>query len=346
MACIGMTVFSAEVWKRFSLPSMAHFLGFGGYVPERIMTNDDWSQLLDTSDEWITQRTGIKRRRIAAPDETTLTLARDAAVVAIEDASLGAGDIDEIILATDTPEMYTPDTAALLQESLECRNIPTYDLGGSGCAGFVQALDIARARIAFEPKRILVVGVELLTRMIDWKDRSTAVLFGDGAGAVVLGPGPGRGHLLDVVAGTEGRYAGILTLASGGTRNPFNELTLASGDYNRVIMDGRRVFTEAVRRMSEASAQVLEKIGKGVSDVALVIPHQANLRIIDAVRKRMGLAEDQVYVNVDEYGNTGSATVPFALYEAIGNGRVKDGDLVVLTAFGAGFHWAAAAVQF
>lgn len=333
-------------WERFILPSMANFLGFGGYVPERIMTNDDWSQLLDTSDEWITQRTGIKRRRIAAPDETTLTLARDAAVAAIDDASLGAGDIDEIILATDTPEMYTPDTAALLQESLDCRNIPTYDLGGSGCAGFVQALDIARARIAFEPKKILVVGVELLTRMIDWKDRSTAVLFGDGAGAVVLGPEPGRGQLLEVVAGTEGRYAGILTLASGGTRNPFNELTLASGDYNRVIMDGRRVFTEAVKRMSEASAQILGKIGKGVSDVALVIPHQANLRIIDAVRRRMGLDEHQVYVNVDEYGNTGSATVPFALYEAINNGRIKEGDLVILTAFGAGFHWAAAAVQF
>lgn len=325
---------------------MAHFLGFGGYVPERIMSNDDWSQLLDTSDEWITQRTGIKRRRIAAPDETTLTLANDAAVIALSDASLDAGDVDEIILATDTPEMYTPDTAALLQESLNCRNIPTYDLGGSGCAGFVQALDIARARIAFEPKRILVVGVELLTRMIDWKDRSTAILFGDGAGAVVLGPEGGRARLLDVVSGTEGRFAGILTLASGGTRNPFNELTLASGEYNKVIMDGRRVFTEAVKRMSESSIEVLEKIGKKASDVALVIPHQANLRIIEAVRKRLDLDEERVYVNVDEYGNTGSATVPFAMYEAVNAGRIKEGDLVILTAFGAGFHWAAAAVQF
>ena len=325
---------------------MANFLGFGGYVPEHIMTNDDWSQLLDTSDEWITQRTGIKRRRIAASDETTLTLANDAAMIALADASLDPNDIDEIILATDTPEMYTPDTAALLQESLHCRNVPTYDLGGSGCAGFVQALDIARARIAFDPKNILVVGVELLTRMVDWKDRSTAVLFGDGAGAVVLGPNPGRGHLLDVVSGTEGRYAEILTLASGGTRNPFSELTLASGEYNRVIMDGRRVFTEAVRRMSEAAMQVLERIGKNISDVSLVIPHQANLRIIEAVRKRLGLEEERVYVNVHEYGNTGSATVPFAMYEAMKNGRIKQGDLVLLTAFGAGFHWAAAAVQF
>lgn len=325
---------------------MAHFLGFGGYVPEKIMTNDDWSQLVDTSDEWITQRTGIKRRRIAAPDESTLTLAADASVAALADGDLDPGDIDEIILATDTPEMYTPDTAALLQERLECRLIPTYDLGGSGCAGFVQALDIARARIAFEPKKVLVVGVELITRMIDWKDRATAVLFGDGAGAVVLGPEGGRARLLDVVSGTEGRYAGILTLASGGTRNPFNELTLASGEYNRVIMDGRRVFTEAVKRMSEAASQVVEKVGRSLSDVSLVIPHQANLRIIEAVRKRMSLSEEQVYVNVHEYGNTGSATVPFALAEAVRDGRIVEGDLVVLTAFGAGFHWSAAAVQF
>lgn len=208
---------------------MAHFLGFGGYVPERIMTNHHWSELLDTSDEWITQRTGIKRRRVAADDESTLTLAAAASAVALEDADLIPGDIDEIILATDTPEMYTPDTAALLQDLLGCRHIPTYDLGGSGCAGFVQALDVARSRIAFEPKNVLVVGVELLTRMIDWTDRATAVLFGDGAGAVILGPAEGRARLLDVVSGTEGGFAGILTLASGGTRNPFNAKTLASG---------------------------------------------------------------------------------------------------------------------
>lgn len=329
-----------------TLPPMAHFLGFGGYVPEQVMTNQDWSQLVDTDDEWITQRTGIKERRIAAPDESTLTLAADASHAALIDARLEPGDIDEIILATDTPEMYTPDTAALLQERLACRNIPTYDLGGSGCAGFVQALDVARARIALEPKKILVVGVELITRMIDWKDRATAVLFGDGAGAVLLGPENGRAKLLDVVSGTEGRYAEILTLASGGTRNPFNELTLASGEYNRVVMDGKKVFVEAVKRMSEASNQVLERIGKSVADVSLVIPHQANLRIIESVRKRLGLEEDRVYVNVDKYGNTGSATVPFALAEAIETGRISEGDLVILTAFGAGFHWAAAAVQF
>ncbi len=325
---------------------MSNILGFGGYAPERIMTNDDWAALIDTSDEWITQRTGIKRRRIAAEDESTLTLAVNAARKAIEDAGLEVSDVDEIIVATDTPEMYTPDTAALVQDALGCRNVPTYDLGGSGCAGFVQALDVARARIAFEPKRVLVIGVELISRLMDWTDRSTAVLFGDGAGAVVLGAEPGRARSLDVVSGTDGSAAGILTLAAGGTRNPFNEKSLASGDHQRIVMDGRRVFTEAVARMSQAVAQVLERVGKTVEDVSLVIPHQANLRIIEAVRKKLGVEEHRVYVNVQEYGNTGSATVPFAMWEAMEHDRIAPGDFVVLTSFGAGFHWAAAAIQF
>jgi 3-oxoacyl-[acyl-carrier-protein] synthase III len=322
------------------------FLGFGGYAPERIVTNDDWAAKLDTSDEWITQRTGIKRRRYAADDETTMTMAAEAAASALKDAQLSPADIDEIVLATDTPEMLTPDTAALVQNRLGCRSIPTYDLGGSGCAGFIQALDVARSRILVDPKRILVIGVELISRLISQEDRATAVLFGDGAGAVVLGPQIGRAELLGAVAGTDGAAAEILTLAAGGTRHPFNAASLISGDYNRLVMDGRKVFVEAVQRMSEAATEVLDKIGRSLSEVALVIPHQANLRIIDAVRRRLGLDEAKVYVNVHEYGNTGSATVPFALWEAVGRGRIAEGDLVVLTAFGAGFHWAAAAVQF
>jgi 3-oxoacyl-[acyl-carrier-protein] synthase-3 len=320
-------------------------MGFGGYVPERVVTNDDWARLVDTSDEWITQRTGIKQRRFASDDESTMTLATAAGERAMKDADLTAGDIDEIIVATDTPEMMTPDTAALVQHQLGARNVPTYDLGGSGCAGFVQAMDVARARISATPKNVLVIGVEVISRMISLTDRATAVLFGDGAGAVVMGP-QGRAEVLDVVSGTDGSAAEILTLAAGGTRNPFNETSLASGDYNRLVMDGRKVFTEAVRRMSEASVEVLEKVGRSLSDVALVIPHQANLRIIDAVRKKLGMTDDQVYVNVQDYGNTGSATVPFAMWEAVEKGRIHEGDLVVLTAFGAGFHWAAAAVQF
>ncbi len=325
---------------------MAYILGFGGYVPERVMTNDDWAELLDTSDEWITQRTGIKRRRFAADDESTMTLAVDAAAVALKDADLTPDDIDEIILASDTPEMMTPDTAALVQNELGCRNVPTYDLGGSGCAGFVQALDVARARIAFQPKKVLVIGVELISRMISWKDRSTVILFGDGAGAVVMAPDGGRARVLDVVSGTDGAHAEILTLAAGGTRHPFNKESLESGDYDRLVMDGRKIFVEAVKRMSESATEVLDRIGRSVRDVSLVIPHQANMRIIEAVRKKLGLDEDKVYVNIQEYGNTGSATVPFAMWEAVKTDRIKEGDLVVLTAFGAGFHWAAAAVQF
>ena len=325
---------------------MTQILGFGGYTPERVVTNDDWAAALDTSDEWITQRTGIKRRHYAADDESTMTLASEAATSALKDAGMSPDGVDEIVLATDTPEMMTPDTAALVQDRLGCRNIPTYDLGGSGCAGFVQALDVARSRVIVDPKNILVIGVEVISRMISQEDRSTAVLFGDGAGAVVVGPEGGRAEILGAVTGTDGSAAEILTLAAGGTRNPFNAESLASGDYNRLVMDGRRVFVEAVERMSEAARDVLEKVGRTIDEVKLVIPHQANLRIIEAVRKRLDLEKDVVYVNIEEYGNTGSATVPFAMWEAVDQGRIAPGDLVVLTAFGAGFHWAAAALQF
>lgn len=325
---------------------MAAILGFGGYVPERVMTNDDWSKIVDTDDEWITSRTGIKRRRFAADDEATVDLAANAAEKAIADAGLTVADIDEIIVATDTPEAYTPDTASFLQHRLGCREVPAYDLGGSGCAGFVQALDVARARMLLEPKRVIVVGVELISRLMSWEDRSFCVLFGDAAGAVVLGPDQGQAQLLDVVAGTDGSQADILTLKTGGTRHPFNAESLASGAYHRLDMDGRRVFREAVHRMSGAVTEVLDRIGRSVEDVELVIPHQANKRIIDAVQHKLGVDEETVYTNVHEYGNTGSATVPFALWEAKSKGRIKPGDLVILTAFGAGFHWAAAAVQF
>ncbi len=325
---------------------MTAILGFGGYVPERVMTNDDWSKLIDTTDEWITTRTGIKERRFAADDESTLDLAAEAATKAMADAGISADDIDEIVVATDTPEVYTPDTASLLQHRLGCREVPTYDLGGSGCAGFVQAVDVARSRIAFEPKTMLVVGVELISRLISWEDRATSVLFGDGAGAVVMGPEGGKATILDVATGTDGSMAEILTLDTGGTRNPFNAEAVASGSYNQLTMNGREVFKQAVRRMSGITSEVLERVGKTVDDVALVVPHQANKRIIDAVGNHLGIDESKVYVNVDRYGNTGSASVPLALWEAHELGRIHPGDLVMLTAFGAGFHWAAAALQF
>lgn len=322
-------------------------LGFGSYVPSRVMTNADWAELVDTDDEWITSRSGIKERRFAADDETTLDLAAHAAEKAMADAGITAADLDEIIVASDTPEVYTPDTAAHLQHRLGAGEVTAFDLGGSGCAGFVLALDVAKTRVQVMSKKVLVVGVELISRLMNWKDRSTAVLFGDGAGAVVIGEGEAvRAELLSFEAGTDGQYADILTLETGGTRRPFSMEEAERDGHHDIVMNGREVFRQAVKRMSEAADSVVAKAGRVREDVALVIPHQANLRIIEAVRSKLGLSEEQVYVNVDRYGNTGSATVPLAMAEATQEGRIKPGDLVVLTAFGAGFHWSAAALQF
>lgn len=322
-------------------------LGLGAYAPERVMENAEWSEWVDTTDEWIRTRTGIERRRVAAEDETTATMAVAAARRALADAGLEAADLDEIVVATDTPEVYIPDTASFVQHLLGAREVPAYDLAGSGCAGFLQALDVARSRVLSGQRRVLVVGVELLTRLMDWRDRSTAVLFGDAAGAAVVGEtGEGGSEILAAVAGTDGSRWDILTLEAGGTRLPFHAVTGERGAHSSIVMQGREVFREAVARMSEASRQVLEKAGRTLSEVALVVPHQANLRILDAVRKSLQVAAEKVFVNVQEYGNTGSASVPLALAEARDAGRVRPGDLVLLTSFGAGFHWAAMLVRF
>lgn len=316
-------------------------LGIGGYIPERVMTNDEWARYVDTSDEWITARTGIKRRRIAADRESTADLAVSAARSALEDAGLDGPDLDEIILATDTPEVYTPDTASFVQHRLGAPAIPAYDLGGSGCAGFVLALDVARARVAQRRKRILVVGVELITRLVDWTDRNTCVLFGDGAGAVVVGDTDGGSEILSATAGTDGSKTDILQLEVGGTRLPFSAERAAEGLHQNLVMHGREVFREATKRMTAAARTVLEQAGVALEDVALVIPHQANLRIIEAVAQRLSLPSGKVFANVQELGNTGSASVPLALWDARRQGRIHEGDLVLLTAFGAGFHWSA-----
>ena len=322
-------------------------LGLGSYVPERVMTNADWAAYVDTTDEWIRARTGIERRRIAAADETTVDLAEAAARRALEDAGMTVADVDEIVVATDTPEVYIPDTAAFLQERLGTRPVPAYDLAGSGCAGFLQALDVARSRVlAGAADRVLVVGVELLTRLMDWRDRNTCVLFGDGAGAAVVGAGDDAAEILAAVAGTDGSAAGILTLVAGGTRRPFSLEVAREGGHHAVVMEGREVFREAVRRMSEAAREVLARAGKSLDDVALVVPHQANLRILDAVGRALGLPAERVFVDVQEYGNTGSASVPLALCDARAQGRIHPGDLVLLVSFGAGFHWAGTLLRF
>ncbi|MCY4399021.1 MAG: beta-ketoacyl-ACP synthase 3 [Gemmatimonadetes bacterium] len=321
-------------------------LGLGIYLPERVMTNDEWAQYVDTSDEWIVARTGIRTRRIVGEEESTADLALAAAQAALADGAFEPADIDEIVLATDTPEVFIPDTAAYVQARLGVGHIPCYDLAGSGCAGFVLALDIARSRALADGRRVLVIGVELLTRLMDWEDRNTCVLFGDAAGAAVVGAGPGAVEIVAATAGTDGSKSDILGVEAGGTRLPITVERVQQGLHKHVVMQGRKVFREAVGRMSAASHEVLAKAGVSIDDVALVVPHQANLRILDAVTKRLGVIDERVFVNVQEYGNTGSASIPVALWEAREQGRIKPGDLVLLTAFGAGFHWAAVLLRF
>jgi 3-oxoacyl-[acyl-carrier-protein] synthase-3 len=321
-------------------------LGIGAYVPDRIMTNDEWAEYVDTSDEWITSRTGIKTRRIAADDQSTVDLAAAAARHALNDADVSIGEIDEIIVATDTPEVMIPDTASYLQTRLGAREIPAYDLAGSGCAGFVLGLDVARSRAMTGGRTILLVGAELLTRFLDWSDRETCVLFGDAAGAAVVGTGENAVQTVGFTAGTDGAKADILTLEMGGTRAPFSLEGAQRGDHKDIVFKGREIFREAVHRMAAAGREVLAQAGAKVEDLKLVVPHQANLRIIKAVQKSLGATDEQIYVNVQDYGNTGSASVPLGLWEARDRGLIEPGDLVLLTAFGAGFHWAAALLRF
>ncbi len=319
--------------------------GLGAYVPERVMTNDEWTAWVDTSDEWITSRTGIKTRRVAADHEATSDLGIAAARRALDDAGLEATDVDEIIVATDTPEVYAPDTASFIQVGLGAREVPAYDLAGSGCAGFLMGLDLARSRVA-DGRRILVIAVELITRLMNWHDRNTCVLFGDAAGAAIVTQHDRAAEILAVTAGTDGSKAGILGRMVGGTRKPFTLERAERGEHMEVVMNGREVFKEAVQRMTQASREVLAQAGVEAGEVALLVPHQANLRILAAVQKSLGLPDEKVYVNVDRYGNTGSASVPLALWEARQQGRIAPGDLVLLAAFGAGFHWAGVLLRF
>lgn len=326
--------------------SSVGLLGVGAYLPARVMHNEEWSEHVDTSDAWIRERTGIVTRRIASPEETTVDLAVAAARSALERSGVDASALGEIVVATDTPEVYVPDTASFVQHRLGAPEVPTYDLSGSGCAGFLQALDIARARVLLGREPILVIGVELLTRLIDWHDRNTAVLFGDGAGAALVGSGAPAAEILAADAGTDGSRTASLGIEVGGTRRPFT-LEEARGHHQKTaVMNGREVYREAVRRMTEVSQRVLAQAGVGTGDLALVIPHQANARIIEAVGQRLGLPREKVFVNVDSYGNMGSASIPVALWEAETTGRIAPGDLVLLTSFGAGFHWGAMLLRY
>jgi 3-oxoacyl-[acyl-carrier-protein] synthase-3 len=320
-------------------------LGFGAYVPAKVVTNEDWTRHVETSDDWIAARTGIRRRHMADDEETTSDLAVAAAQSALSDAGLTAEEIDEIIVVTDTPDVYIPDTAALVQHRLKAREIPAYDLARGGCAGFLQGVDIACSRAHFEAK-VLVIGVQLLLRLIDWRDRNSCVLFGDAAGAAVVAASEGGGEILAVVSGTDGSKSDMIGMEVGGTRVPFTAEQARQDLHRRVALDGKGVFKEAVRRMTQGARAVLEKSQRRLEEVSLFVPHQANLRIIEAVARNLGLPMEKVFVNIEEYGNTGAASIPLALHEARQRERLGKGDLVLLTAFGAGLHWSAALIRF
>jgi len=314
-------------------------IGTGSYVPEKVVTNRDLEKVVDTSDEWIYSRTGMRERHIAATDQATSDLGTEAAKAALTDAGISAGEIDLLIVATLSPDMLFPSTACFVQEQIGAKNAFCYDLGAA-CSGFLYALDNARNQIASGAvKTALVIGAEKMSTFIDWNDRSTCILFGDGAGAAVLqAGGVGRGIMASVM-GSDGSLADLLWTPGGGSRNPSSQEMIDQGQQY-LKMQGREVFKHAVVRMAEALTQALEKNKVKLDEIKCFIPHQANIRIIDAISKRLGVA-DRMYTNVEKYANTSSAALAIALDEAVKDGTIQRGDLVALTVFGGGFTWGA-----
>jgi 3-oxoacyl-[acyl-carrier-protein] synthase-3 len=317
--------------------------GWGKYVPQKLLTNKDLEEMVDTSDEWITSRTGIKQRYIAADDVSTSDLAYNAAVQALDKANLKASELDMILVATVTPDMAFPSTACILEEKLGAENAATLDIE-AGCSGFVYGLSVAHQFIATEMyDNILVIGAETLSKIIDWEDRNTCVLFGDGAGAAVLQP-TSKGGFLGFDLGSDGKGGESLYMPGGGSLNPASSETLKN-KMHYIKMEGNQVFKFAVKRMSQGSLDVIEKANLNPDDIDLFIPHQANTRIIDAAAKRLNLTEDEVFVNLPYYGNTSSASVPIALAEAREENLIQNGDRIVLVAFGAGLTWASSIIE-
>jgi 3-oxoacyl-[acyl-carrier-protein] synthase-3 len=323
-------------------------IGTGSYLPEKVLTNDDLSKIVDTSDEWITTRTGIKERHIAADDQATSDLAAEAARRAMTAAGVTPEDIDLIVVATVTPDMFFPSTACFVQRKIGATNAVCFDISAA-CSGFLYALQVARHFLnAGSRTTALVIGAEKLSSLVNWEDRNTCVLFGDGAGAVVIRAvdadtdAPGR--VLSTVMGSDGTLSDLLKVPGGGSALPITPENAASRP-NTIHMEGRETFKHAVTRMCQASEQALEMAGLTKEDIAMVIPHQANARIITAIADRLGLPEEKTFVNVDKYGNTSAATIPVALDEAHRQGRIKRGDIVLLVAFGGGFTWASSVLR-
>lgn len=318
--------------------------GIGSCLPEKVLTNADLEQMVDTDNEWIVTRTGIRERRIAAEGEATSDLAFKAAGEALVNAGVAPEDLDLIIVATTTPDFPFPSTAAVLQGRLGARRAAAFDLQAV-CTGFVYALSTADQFIKSGMyRKVLVVGAEVLSRIIDWKDRTTCILFGDGAGAVVLEAEKGENGILSAHLHADGNQYDLLYVPGGGSRVPVShELVDSREQY--VKMKGNEVFRVAVSALESTALEALEYNGMTGEDIDLLVPHQANIRILNATAKKLGLPPERVVITVDRHGNTSSASIPLALHEAVKNGRVKDGSIILLDAFGGGFTWGSVLIR-
>jgi 3-oxoacyl-[acyl-carrier-protein] synthase-3 len=324
----------------------AKIVGLGACLPERVLTNRELESLVDTSDEWIAGRTGIRERRVVADGEALSDLVERAGRAALADAGVKPEDVDLLILATATVEQPIPATSAIVQPRLGLVNAACFDLSAA-CSGFTYSLNVGRQFIATgEAATVLVVGAECLTRYVDWTDRTTCVLFGDGAGAVVLQAGePGEG-ILHIRWRTDGRYADLICMPGGGCRYPPHSVESIEARLPFIKMRGNETFKVAVRSLTDLSQEVMTAAGIGPGDIDLFIPHQANMRIIQAVGNRLGLTGEQVFTNVDRVGNTSAASIPLAMVDARDQGRLKAGDLLLTSAFGGGLTWASSLIRF
>ncbi|MBX3236522.1 MAG: ketoacyl-ACP synthase III [Nitrospiraceae bacterium] len=321
----------------------ARITGTGSYAPERVVTNADIERMVATSDEWIRERTGIRERHVVADGQACSDLALVAAERALKAAGVSASELDLIVLATCTGDTPLPSTACLLQHRLGATRAAAFDLGAA-CCGFVYALGVADAYVRTGMRHVLVVGSEVMSAITDWTDRNTCVLFGDGAGAaVVSASGDDRG-ILSTHLHSDGSMCDLITVPGGGTRIPPSD-QMVTDRLQYIKMKGNETFKVAVRTLEEVARETLAAHGVGVSDVDLYVPHQANVRIIKAVVDRLGLPLEKVVLNMDRYGNTSAASIPIALDEAVRDGRVRDGQLIMLGAFGAGLTWASALIR-
>ena len=322
----------------------AHVTGWGRYVPAHVLTNADLEKMVDTNDEWIVSRTGIRERRVAAADETTASMAAVAGLRAIWTAGIQPDEIDLILVATLTPDYWMPSTAALVKEAIGNQRAAAMDVSAA-CSGFVYAFATAQAWVTSGLARhVLVIGAELLTSFLDYTDRGTCILFGDGAGAVVVSASDEPGGSLGLELTTEPQGAYMIWLPAGGAKSPSSAETVARGEHY-IRMEGRETYRFATRTLAATALASVRKAGLTPDDIALFIPHQANIRIIEAVAKGLNLPMDRMFVNLDRYGNTSAASVPIALAEAVNEGRVQIGDRICIVAFGAGFTSGAATIE-